>query len=101
MLFMIIERFRDADMVPTYQRVRAQGRMLPEGLDYVDSWIEPNFARCFQLMRCDDLTLLQRWILQWRGAGTTFEIVPVVPSKDTAAVVAPLLDQLDATPPIR
>lgn len=95
MLFMIIERFRDADMVPIYQRVRASGRMLPEGLDYVDSWVEPNFARCFQLMRCDDLTLLQQWVLQWRGAGVSFEIVPVVPSKDTAAVVAPLLDRLE------
>lgn len=92
MLFMIIEHYRDADMVPIYQRVRAEGRMLPDGLDYVDSWVEPNFARCFQLMRCDDLTLLQRWILKWRGSGTSFEIVPVVPSRDTAAVVAPLLE---------
>lgn len=95
MLFMIIEHYRDADMVPIYRRVRAEGRMLPEGLDYVDSWVEPNFARCFQLMRCDDLTLLQEWILKWRGSGTAFEIVPVVPSRDTAAVVAPLLDAPD------
>jgi len=96
MLFMVIERFRDQDMVPVYQRVRAEGRMLPDGLDYVDSWIEPNFGRCFQLMRCDDLTLLQQWVLKWRGAGVTFEIVPVVPSAETRAVVAPLLDRLEA-----
>lgn len=96
MLFMVIERFRDQDMVPVYQRVRAEGRMLPDGLDYVDSWIEPNFGRCFQLMRCDDLTLLQQWVLKWRGAGVSFEIVPVVPSADTRAVVAPLLDRLEA-----
>jgi len=95
MLFMVIERFRDADMVPVYQRVRSAGRMLPEGLDYVDSWIEPNFARCFQLMRCDDLTLLQRWVLQWRGLGVSFEIVPVVTSAETRAVVAPLLDRAE------
>lgn len=96
MLFMVIERFRDADMVPVYQRVRAAGRMLPEGLDYVDSWIEPNFARCFQLMRCDDLRRLQEWVLQWRGLGVAFEIVPVVPSAETREVVAPLLDALEA-----
>jgi hypothetical protein len=51
MLFMVIERFRDYDMVPIYQRLRESGRSLPNGLEYVDSWIEPNFARCFQL-RC-------------------------------------------------
>lgn len=88
---MIIERFRNDDMVPVYQRVQKAGRMLPEGLEYVDSWIESNFARCFQLMRCDDLRLLQEWVLQWRGAGVTFEIVPVVPSRETREVVAPFL----------
>ena len=93
MLFMIIERFRDNDMVPVYRRVRDGGRMLPDGLEYIDSWVEPNFSRCFQLMRCDDLRLLQEWILQWRGHGITFEIVPVVPSKDTREIVAPHLDE--------
>jgi len=51
MLFMVIERFRDNDMVPIYQRLRDNGRSLPDGLEYVDSWVEPNFARCFQLTR--------------------------------------------------
>ena len=92
MLFMVIERFRDSDMIPTYQKVRETGRSLPEGLRYIDSWVEPNFSRCFQLMECDDARLFQEWILQWRGMGTTFEIVPVVGSKDTRAVVAPHLD---------
>jgi hypothetical protein len=90
---MIIERFRDADMVPIYKRVREHGRMLPEGLTYIDSWVEPNFSRCFQLMECADLRLLQQWILQWRGTGATFEIIPVVGSKDTAEVVTPHLDK--------
>jgi hypothetical protein len=93
MLFMIIERFRDCDMVPTYQRVRDEGRMFPDGLKYIDSWVEPNFSRCFQLMECDDPRLLQQWILRWRGSGTTFEIVPVVSSKDTREIVAPFLDK--------
>jgi hypothetical protein len=93
MLFMIIERFRDNDMVPVYRRVRDEGRMLPEGLRYVDSWVEANFNRCFQLMECDDLRLLQEWVLNWRGSGVEFEIVPVVKSAETRAAVAPYLDK--------
>jgi hypothetical protein len=93
MLFMVIERFKDDDMLPVYRRVGEKGRALPEGLKYIDSWVEPNFARCFQLMECDDLRLIQAWVLQWRGAGVTFEIVPVVTSKDTRDVVAPHLDE--------
>lgn len=92
MLFMIIERFKDNDMLPVYQRVQTAGRMLPEGLKYLDSWIEPNFSRCFQLMECDDLGLLQEWVLKWRGTGVTFEIIPVVSSQETRQIVAPLLD---------
>jgi hypothetical protein len=92
MLFMVIERFRDNDMVPIYKRLRDEGRLLPDGLRYVDSWVEPTFARCFQLMECHDARLFQEWILRARGWGVTFEIVPVVPSKETREVVAPHLD---------
>lgn len=93
MLFMVIEHFRDNDMIPVYEKLRDSGRMLPEGLEYIDSWVEPNFSRCFQLMKCDDLRLFQEWVLQWRGLGAVIEIVPVVPSKDTRAVVAPHLEK--------
>ena len=92
MLFMVVERFRDNDMVPIYRKVRDGGRMLPEGLRYIDSWVEPDFSRCFQLRESDDLRLLQEWVLQWRGLGVLFEIVPVVPSRETREVVAPYLD---------
>ena len=92
MLFMVIEHFRDHDMIPIYRRVRESGRSLPEGLRYVDSWVEPNFSRCFQLMECDDARLLQQWVLQWRGLGVTFEFIAVVPSAQTSEVVAPELD---------
>jgi hypothetical protein len=91
MLFMVIERFRDNDVVPVYERLRGAGRSLPEGLEYVDSWVEANLSRCFQLMRCNDVRLIQRWILEWRGSGATFEIVPVATSRETQAVVAPFL----------
>lgn len=94
---MVIERFRDDDMLPVYERLREAGRALPEGLEYVDSWVEANFARCFQLMRCDDLRLVQQWILQWRGSGATFEVVPVVTSQETRAVVAPFLEPRSQT----
>lgn len=67
--------------------------MVPEGLTYLDSWVEPNFDRCFQLMECDDLRLIQQWVLNWRGSGVTIEIVLVVPSKDTMEVVGPRLDK--------
>jgi hypothetical protein len=93
MLFMVIERFRDNDMVPIYKRLRDEGRKFPAALKYHDSWIEPNFARCFQLMECDDLRLFQQWVLEIRGSGVTLEIVPVIGSKDTQDVVRPYLDK--------
>ena len=80
MLFMIIERFKDRDPTPTYSRLREQGRALPEGLRYIDSWVEANFDRCFQLMEADDAAALQRWILQWRDL-VEFECVLVSPSQ--------------------
>jgi len=97
MLFMVIESFDDQDMIPVYERLESAGRSLPEGLTYVDSWIESTFGRCFQLMECEDAALLQTWILQWRGTGTRFEIVPVVPSKRTREVVAPYLQSGEAS----
>jgi hypothetical protein len=86
MLFMVIEHFKNRDAKAVYARFRDKGRMAPDGLTYVGSWIEVNFDRCFQLMECDDARLLQDWIISW-GDLADFEIVPVVPSKDTAEVV--------------
>jgi hypothetical protein len=86
MLFMVIEHFKGRDAKAIYARFRDKGRMAPDGLVYVGSWIEANFDRCFQLMRCDDARLLQDWILSW-GDLADFEIVPVVESKDTAEIV--------------
>jgi Protein of unknown function (DUF3303) len=90
MLFMVIERFRDRDAKAVYRRFRDQGRMMPEGLNYVGSWIEANFDRCFQLMECDDARLLQEWLLNWSDL-MQCEIVPVVPSDQTRAAVQPHL----------
>ncbi|WP_442582948.1 DUF3303 domain-containing protein [Mesorhizobium sp. ASY16-5R] len=93
---MVIERFENNDMVPVYDRFRKSGRSLPDGLEFVDSWVEANFGRCFQLMRCTDAKLFQDWILHWRGTGVTMEIVPVVPSAETRALVTAYMD---AAPP--
>jgi Protein of unknown function (DUF3303) len=90
MLFMVIERFENRDAKAVYRRLRDQGRGVPDGLRYVDSWIEASFDRCFQLMECDDARLMQQWVAFW-GDLVEFEIVPVVPSKETRATIEPLL----------
>ena len=89
MLFMVIERFKNGDARAIYRRSREKGRMLPDGLRYVDSWVEANLERCFQLMECDDLKLFQQWVVNWQDL-VDFEIVPVVSSKQTAEAIGPL-----------
>ena len=89
MLFMIVEHFKNRDPRPIYKRFGESGRQMPDGLTYIDSWVEANFDRCFQLMETDDLRLLQRWIAHWSDL-TDFEIVPVVPSKDTREIIESL-----------
>ena len=64
MLFMVIESFRDGKVKEVYRRYKEKGRIMPEGLKYLDSWVEVNFDRCFQLMECDDLLLFQQWVVQ-------------------------------------
>ena len=85
MLFMVIERFRDhAAAIAVYGRFREKGRMLPAGLKYLNSWVEDNGSRCFQLMECNDVRLFKEWTLHWNDL-VDFEIVPVHTSKDAAA----------------
>jgi Protein of unknown function (DUF3303) len=88
MLFMVIERFRDRDARPVYGRLRERGRMLPDGLRYVGSWIETNFDRCFQLMECDDDRLFADWMAQWNDL-MDFEIVPVATSAEMQQKLSP------------
>jgi len=70
-----------------YQRFREQGRLMPDGLSYVESWIEPTFHRCFLLAECNDARLIQEWVLRWHDL-IDFEVLPVVGSKETAELVA-------------
>ncbi|MFB9182033.1 DUF3303 domain-containing protein [Dactylosporangium sucinum] len=83
---MVIERFHEGDPRPVYARARSAGRLLPEGLRYVDSWVEANLARCFQVMECDDLSLLSAWIASWSDL-VDFEVIPVLTSAQASAVV--------------
>lgn len=90
MLFMVIERFKNRDALSVYRRFNERGRMMPEGLRYLESWTEANLDRCFQLMECDDPSLLQKWVAEWRDL-VEFEFVPVVPSKQTLEAITPML----------
>jgi hypothetical protein len=83
MVFMVIERFKNRDPEPIYRRVRENGRMLPEGLKYVASWVEENFDRCFQVMECDDPKLFEQWTSKWSDL-VEFEIVRVSSSQEAA-----------------
>ena len=91
MLFMVIERFKDRDALAVYRRFRERGRMTPDGLTFVESWVEANCDRCFQIMECDDVRLLQVWAAHWCDL-VEFEFVPVAPGKATAEALAPLLE---------
>ena len=74
MLYIVIEYFKDAPII--YRRLREKGRMMPEGLNYVSSWIDLNLRTCWQIMETEDFVLLERWIDNWKDL-MDFEIVPV------------------------
>lgn len=90
MLYIVVERYKNRDAVPVYRRFRERGRMMPDGLRYVSSWVETNWDRCFQLMECDDPALFAEWIAQWDDL-VAFDVVPVVPSSEAAEAMRPRL----------
>ena len=90
MLYLIIERFKGGDPVPVYRRFRDRGRMAPEGLRYLSSWVTTDFHSCYQVMECDEATLLERWIAQWNDL-VDFEVIPVVTSDAARKEIEPRL----------
>ena len=90
MLYMIIERFKNRDPVPVYRRFRDKGRMAPEGLQYVSSWVTEDMDRCYQVMECHDRRLLEQWMTRWSDV-TDFEVIPVVTSAQAVERIAPRL----------
>ena len=90
MLYMVVEHFRDGTALPVYRRFREHGRLAPDGLRYVASWVSNDLRRCFQIMECDDSSLLAQWTARWEDL-IEFEVIPVVTSAEAAAAVAPRL----------
>lgn len=90
MLYMVVEHFKHQDALPVYRRFRQRGRLAPEGLTYVASWVDENFHRCFQLMETDDRNLLDQWLAAWSDL-VDFEVFPVMTSREAAERVAPYL----------
>jgi hypothetical protein len=85
---MVCEKFKTAGAKEVYRRAREKGRMLPEGLNYISSWVDLEFTRCFQLMETEDYSLFAGWTNQWQDL-VEFEIVPVMTSAEATAVITP------------
>ncbi len=90
MVYLIVENFRAGDPVPVYRRFRDLGRLAPDGLHYVASWVTHDLRRCFQIMECASPELLEQWMAQWRDL-VDFEVTPVMTSAEAVAAIAPRL----------
>jgi tRNA splicing endonuclease len=90
MLYMIIESFKNRDEVPVYRRFRDHGRLAPEGVKYISSWVTLDMSRCYQLMECEDRHLLDQWIARWSDL-VDFEVLPVITSAQAVERIAPKL----------
>ncbi len=90
MLYMVVEHFKGRDALPVYRRFRERGRLAPEGLIYISSWVDERFQRCFQLMETDDRNLLDQWIANWSDI-VDFEVFPVMTSQEATEKIAPYL----------
>jgi len=86
MLFMVIERFRPGQAHEIYRRFRERGRMAPEGVRYVSSWVDLDFRRCFQVMEAETEKDLEAWTARWEDL-IDFEIIPVRTSAEAAAAI--------------
>ena len=90
MIYMVVEHYRDGDAVPVYRRFRDRGRLAPDGLTYVQSWVDDTMRHCYQLMETEDRALLDEWIAQWSDI-VAFEVHPVMTSAEAAERIAPRL----------
>ena len=87
-LFMVVERFRNGEAAPVYQRFRERGRLAPDGLTYVASWVDEAMSTCFQVMETADRALLEEWMAHWSDL-VDFEVHPVMTSQEAARRMAP------------
>ena len=79
-LFMVIEHFQK-NLAAVGERFRQKGRMLPDGVIYHASWLEPNGARCFQIMEAPTRELLDTWLDRWRDL-VSLEVIEILTSAD-------------------
>ena len=87
---MVVENFRNQDPVPVYRRFQERGRMAPDGLLYVSSWVDDKFERCYQLMETHDRALLDQWMANWSDL-VDFEVHAVLTSKEAVERLKPRL----------
>jgi hypothetical protein len=79
-LFMVIEKFKNNDAIPVYRRFKERGRLAPEGLNYISSWVDHNLTRCYQVMETLDRGLLDQWIANWNDL-IDFEVHRVITNR--------------------
>lgn len=91
MQYLVIERFRNRDPIPIYRRLRDLGRLMPDGLTYVASWIVDDLSHCYQVMETADRALLDQWMAQWADL-MAFEVFPVLSSAEVQVRLAPRLE---------
>ncbi len=84
MLYLVIERFRNGNPRPVYDRFDAHGRMAPEGVQYVNSWVTEDLTTCFQVMEAGSRALLDEWIANWSDI-VDFEVHEVITSGEARA----------------
>jgi Protein of unknown function (DUF3303) len=82
--YMIIERFRGGDAAPVYRRFKQQGRLAPDGLHYIASWVDETMTVCYQVMETEDRALLDVWMRRWEDL-VEFEVHPVMSSAEASA----------------
>ena len=88
MLYVIVETFKDP--VAVYRRFRDHGRLAPDGLSYINSWVTPDLKHCYQVMECADRRLLDAWMAQWNDL-VDFEVFPVITSVEASDAMKPRL----------
>ena len=88
MLYMVVEHFKNQNALPVYERFRERGRLAPDGVSYVASWVDTQLQRCFQLMETEDRNLLDQWIAHWQDLAD-FEVYPVMTSQEAAEKILP------------
>ena len=86
---MVVERFKEGRVAEVYQRFATRGRLMPDGLRFIESWISADVRVCYQLMEADDAALLEQWTSNWSDL-VDFEINPIITSEEARARVLAL-----------